>query len=51
MTAPRIRVGLRIPMDLNTKLTLHAQTNGISKNALILQILWRWIKKKEEEKQ
>ena len=40
----RIRAGLRIPFDLNTALILAAQKQGISKNALILQILWDWAK-------
>ncbi len=39
----RVRAGLRIPMDMNTELILKAQHNGISKNALILQILREWI--------
>lgn len=38
MTA-RTRAGLRIPYELNTALILTAKTMGISKNALILQIL------------
>ena len=46
VTTHRIRVGLRIPMNLNTELILKAKESGISKNALILQILWKW----EEEK-
>lgn len=49
MTTLRIRTGLRIPMDLNTKLILTAKMNGISKNALILQILWEWLKRNKEE--
>ena len=44
----RVRAGLRIPMDLNTKLILRASENGISKNALILQILWEYFEKKVE---
>ena len=43
----RVRTGLRIPMDLNTELTVIAQKNGVSKNALILQILWKYV---EEQK-
>lgn len=42
----RVRAGLRIPMGLNTKLILLADENGISKNALILQILWEYFEKK-----
>ena len=38
----RVRAGLRIPYELNTRLILRAQAAGISKNALILQILWDW---------
>lgn len=41
----RIRTGLRIPFDLNTWLILEAQKQGISKNALILKILWEWADK------
>ena len=36
----RVRAGLRIPMDLNTKLILLAKRRGISKNALMLEFLW-----------
>lgn len=36
----RVRAGLRIPYDLNTWLIKTADEQGISKNALILQILW-----------
>lgn len=42
----RVRAGLRIPMGLNTKLILLADENGISKNALILQILWEYFEAK-----
>lgn len=40
----RIRTGLRIPMDLNTVLILEAKRMGISKNALMLQILRGWVR-------
>ena len=40
----RTRAGLRIPYELNTTLALAAQKMGISKNALILQILRDWVK-------
>jgi predicted HicB family RNase H-like nuclease len=43
----RIRAGLRIPYDLNTWLIFEAQKQGISKNALILAILWD--RKKQEK--
>ncbi len=51
MTTLRVRTGLRIPIDLNTKLISYAQANGFSKNALILQILWDWDKQMEKEKE
>lgn len=38
----RVRTGLRIPYELNTWLVLTAKKQGISKNALILKILWEW---------
>ncbi len=41
----RVRAGLRIPYDLNTWLIQEAQKQGIAKNALILQILWEWVKR------
>ena len=37
-----------MPMELNTKLILKAREMGISKNALILQILWEWIEEAEK---
>lgn len=40
----RVRTGLRIPMNLNTVLILEAKRMGISKNALILQVLRDWVK-------
>ena len=44
MTIPnRVRSGLRIPMELNTKLILIAQKKGWSKNTLIVEILQRWV--------
>lgn len=52
----RIRTGLRIPYEINTKLIFAAEACGISKNALILQILWEWLERNgrgelaEEEK-
>ena len=47
MTQSRIRSGLRIPMDLNTQLILLARKRGMSKNALMLDILWRYLENKE----
>ncbi|MFP3154433.1 hypothetical protein LQZ18_08390 [Lachnospiraceae bacterium ZAX-1] len=48
MTTKRIRAGLRIPYDLNTQLILIAEKKGISKNSLVLQILWEWIRQDEQ---
>ena len=45
----RTRAGLRIPYELNTKLILISGEKGISKNALILQILWEWIAEQENK--
>ena len=42
----RVRTGLRIPYEMNTALILEAQQIGISKNALILQILKQWLRRK-----
>ena len=41
----KVRTGLRIPFDLNTTLILESRDRGVSKNALILQILWEWAKR------
>ena len=49
MTSPRIRTGLRIPYEQNTKLIFIARKLGISKNALILQILWAWVRENEKK--
>lgn len=46
VTTQKVRTGLRLPCDLNTKLILEAKRVGISKNALILQILWEWSEKR-----
>lgn len=46
----RIRTGLRLPIDMNTKLILKADELCVSKNALILFILKEWIKNNEETK-
>lgn len=49
MLANRVRTGLRIPYDLNAKLILIAEERGMSKNSLILQILWDYIKEIENK--
>ena len=40
----KIRTGLRIPVEMNTKLILKAEELCISKNSLILFILSEWLK-------
>jgi len=37
----KIRLTVRIPKELNSSLTEKAEEIGISKNSLILQILWK----------
>lgn len=46
--AERARVGLRVPRELNAWLTSEADDQGISKNALILKILWEWAERNAE---
>ena len=50
MTTPIVRTGLRIPYEQNTKIIFIARKIGISKNALILQILREWLEKQEKSK-
>lgn len=45
MTAQRVRTGLRIPYEQNTKLVLIAQKMGVSKNAIILQAIREFLEK------
>ena len=37
----KLRLTVRIPKELNSSLTEKAEKIGISKNSLILQILWK----------
>lgn len=41
----RIRYTFRMPSDLFGKVKKEAYKEGVSMNALILQILWDWIEK------
>lgn len=45
VTTKNIRSGLRLPEELNEMLIKKAKEKGISKNALILQILWEYVSK------
>lgn len=35
---------LRAPEEMQKQLTISARRKGLTRNALILQILWRWLK-------
>lgn len=41
----RVRTGLRIPYEQNTKLILLAEKMGVSKNAIILQAIREFLEK------
>lgn len=41
------RITLRLVGELNQLLDKEAKTRGITKNALLVQILWDWAKKME----
>lgn len=45
-----VRVGLRIPYEQNTELILLANKRGISKNALILEIIYEFLDKEKERR-
>lgn len=38
---------VRAPDDLQNKLKMFAGKQGLTRNALILQILWEWVKRQE----
>lgn len=50
MKAPRVRSGLRVPPDLNNKLIMLAEKEGISKNALMLRVLSMYANEKDKKK-
>lgn len=41
-------MSVRAPDNLQTFLKNFAKKKGITRNALILQILWEWVKKNEQ---
>jgi predicted DNA-binding protein len=45
----RLTNTLRLPIEQNNKLTEISKKVGISKNALILQIIWEYLRKLEKE--
>lgn len=42
MDKGRVRSGLRLPNSLNERLVELATAKGVSKNALILEVLWKY---------
>ena len=44
-----VRVGLRIPYELNTWLILEAKKRGLTKNGLVIQLLWNYFMKGGEK--
>ncbi len=46
----RIRFTFRIPVPLFEALKAQAEIRGVSQNALLLQILWDWVKEQEKER-
>lgn len=45
----RKRFTFRIPEELYVRLKEEAEKQGVSFNALILQILWQWVREEEKE--
>lgn len=37
-----VQTGIRMPINLHKELKKQADNKGISQNALMLQILWKW---------
>lgn len=48
MTKNVVRSGLRLGEDLNNELRLIARDMCITKNQLMVKILWDWVKKERE---
>lgn len=44
-------MSVRAPDSLKNKLSQHAKKHGLTRNALILQILWSYVEQQEKEKQ
>ena len=42
---------VRAPDDLQNKLKYFAGRHGLTRNGLILQILWDWVKKNEADQE
>ena len=41
-------MSVRAPNELQEKLRIHAEKQGFTRNALILQILWAWVRENEK---
>lgn len=41
-------MSVRAPDELKKKLKRFAKKQGVTRNALILQILWEWVRKNEK---
>ena len=50
MTKEIVRSGLRLTKDLNHDLTRIAQEIGMTKNQLMVKILWDWVKEQRQVK-
>ena len=46
----RIRFTLRMPTELFNKVQKEANKIGCSVNAMVLQILWDWVKENEKKR-
>ena len=42
----RVQTGLRMPCDINERLAQVAQKRGLTKNALILEIINSWLEQR-----
>lgn len=42
MTSNKKRMTVRLPDELNKTISMEAEKQGISKNTLIIMILWEW---------
>lgn len=42
-------MSVRAPNELQEKLRIYAEKQGFTRNALILQILWAWVRENEKK--
>ena len=43
------KITVRVPKDLKEQITTEAKKQGLTMNALVLSILWAWIKQNKEK--